>query len=255
MQGLQQMINLRGGVQTLSPLIQRIVTWSDFCHANVFCTQPLFPRLPLSIYSQHTFGTPNPNLLDPQQLFGIESPITPIISNLRALSSDLDPNNIKSVNRLSASNQIYHLEYSLLLLLNFPSNFHYPKSLTLATAAHLYLYLVIREISPTSELIYRLVRRLQEGLEPRAVDWWMQTEESKRWLLWIYFMGGIVTAGGERVEHFWFVKGVESTCRMMEIRDLGSLIGSLKKCVWQDGFCEQRCADLWKEVVLFEEGM
>jgi len=100
---------------------------SDFCFANVWNCQPRFPRLPLKA---DKVTETNPDLLRASLLFGSQSPIINIIHLLRKLSLDLDTDNISKVNILDASNDIYNLEYDLLLLNKVPAEDLEPSSCT-----------------------------------------------------------------------------------------------------------------------------
>jgi len=153
---------------------------------------------------------------------------------------------------------IYDLEYTLLSLNKENSDDLGPTSciysfeaVPLKTAAHLYLYLVIREIPPRSQLLYRLVERLQDALEIQLGGWWNSTPYRKTWLLWILFIGGAAAAG--RHERWWFVRELALVCHDLDIWSFGSIQDTLKKVLWQDAWCAVHCASLWEEMEILQE--
>jgi len=250
MQGLHKMVKLRGGIQTLSGVHQRIITWSDFCHANVWDQRPAFSRLCLSLPLQRVNTASLRKELDSSGIFDLGSSIVEIIQDLRILSKELDPEHIAYINRLSISNLIYNVEYELLLL-NEPrfSDFSiqsYSMLLPLKIALHLYLYLIIREIPNTAQLIGRLSQRLQDVLEPQIPGFWTFNLERKSWLLWILFVGSMAVTTPSEI--YWFTKGIQTICKMLGIDSQQSLLSCLKRCVWQENSCSNHCALVWEQV-------
>jgi hypothetical protein len=192
-------------------------------------------------------------LLRASHLFGSQSPIINIIQLLRKLSSDLDRHKLSVANRLNASNNIYNLEYELLLLNKSrpedpepSSSAFYFEAMPLQLAAHLFLWLAIREIPQTSELMYTLVQRLQRSLELKITVWWTSSLERLTWLLWILFMGGVASAG--RIERTWFVRQMKIVCFQLDIMTKDDMRAYLVKVLWQDAFCADRCVSLWKDL-------
>ncbi|KAH9214366.1 hypothetical protein DL95DRAFT_151275 [Leptodontidium sp. 2 PMI_412] len=253
-QGLEKMIRVRGGVQALRGVFRRVVTWSDFCYANVWSCQPSFPRL-LPRPSMYTCQEIDSTLLRPDHLFGNSSPVVTIFHALRNLSQSLSSPHIASLNRMEASNTIYNLEYDLLSLNKPPPTSPEPLTCTyfveevpLKIAAHIYLWLAIRELPPTSELVYRLVQRLHGSLIGMLPGWWTSSREKQVWLLWILFIGGIAAAG--RAERLWFVGEIVGICKTVGIWDKEALGGCLKDVLWQDAFCSEKLDLLWQEMVL-----
>jgi hypothetical protein len=182
----------------------------------------------------------------------------PIITSLRNLSYELAPERIAQTNRLAASNKIYNVEYDLLLLnelqnTNIDSNrciFAF-EAVPLKMAAHLYLWLAIRELPPTSELLYKILQRLHGSLKPVLPGWFNASEERMYWLLWILFVGGVAANG--RKERSWFVNELGHVCIDLKIWTLDGLKECLERVVWQDAWCAERCAALWDDLTFFEE--
>jgi hypothetical protein len=228
----------------------------------VWNSQPSFPRdtqISSALLSPLDFADQR-DLLSPGDLFGFESPIVPIFHQLRTLSHSLSPSQILTTNRLLASYQIYDVEFSLLSS-NQPdlktkyldSCLHLSGSLPLRTAIHVYLYLVIREISPGSELIVRLIDRLQGQIESHLEGWWAATSVRRTWLLWILFIGGAATKV-KMHQRRWFVKELGVVCRNECLFDVGGLREALKQVVWQDEWCEKHCLSLWDDIQAQEGG-
>jgi hypothetical protein len=253
------MVKKRGGIHKIRGVFSRIVTWSDFCYANVWNCQPRFLLLPSSWRPSSTDILDfNSSLLAPEDLFGPESPIISIFSLLRSLSSDLDPDRMVPPDRKAASTMIYNVEYELLHLNKEnaddlePNECLYSFEATpLRTAAHLYLYLVLREIPRTSQLLYRLVERLQDALEIQLGGWWDSTFERRTWLVWILFMGGAASAG--RFERWWFVKELGIVCKRLGIWNREGLEEMLRRVVWQDKWCGEHVRCLWNDIVMMED--
>ena len=153
---------------------------------------------------------------------------------------------------------IYNVEYELLHLNKEnaedlePNECLYSfEAIPLKTAAHLWLYLVLREVPRTSQLLYRLVERLQDALEIQLGGWWNSTYERRTWLLWMLFMGGATFAG--RFERWWFVKELGMVCRTLGIWNREGLEEALKRVLWQDAWCKDHVRSLWNDVVMMEE--
>jgi hypothetical protein len=288
MQGLKQMVQTRGGPQNLSGVFRRVVTWystvqfchassnthkirSDFCFSNVWNIQPSFPRLPST---PPTSPIPTPISLDTEadqlkssHLFGTSSPIIPIISNLRTLTHLLPPSQVASLStsaRMHASNLIYDTEYSLLSI-NPPSPSLPSLSVALSKCAYtfesvpirttllLYLYLSIRLVPSSSELVQAMVLRLRDSLEQIGImDWWESDEDRRVWLLWILWMGVVAVRGEERL---WFLSELGRLCAVMEVWDGETLRGSLKKVVWEEEWCGGRVDEIWDDIMSWRTNM
>ncbi|RFU27439.1 hypothetical protein B7463_g8899, partial [Scytalidium lignicola] len=113
--GLMRLVNIRGGINSLKGLIQRMVAWSDLCFATIWGIQPLLP-FATDLSDISTYVVKDSDLFDPQMLFGIVSSINDIIYCLRNLSATLEFSNLPRLDRIAVSNLIYTTEYRLLLL-------------------------------------------------------------------------------------------------------------------------------------------
>ena len=183
--------------------------------------------------------------------------MVPIITALRSLSSSLDPKNISTLNRLQASTQIYDLEYDILLLNSTNLN---QEAIPLKVAAQLYLWLVIREVPPSSPILSTLIFRLQGSLL-NSLSWWYAEpdfrSERKFWLLWILFVGAVASLG--RVERFWFIQELEKLCLELGVSRLEGNEGlrdRLASVVLQELFFEWHLVAVWEDITaLLDLGM
>jgi hypothetical protein len=153
---------------------------------------------------------------------------------------------------------IYSVEYELLHLNKENADDLEPneclysfEAIPMKTAAHLWLYLVIREIPRTSRLLHRLVKRLQDALEFQLGGWWNSMYGRQTWLLWMLYMDGVASAG--RYERWWFVKELGFVCRTLGIWNKEGLEEGLKIVIWQDTWCKDHVSCLWNDVVMMEE--
>ncbi|KAK0102277.1 hypothetical protein ONS95_005899 [Cadophora gregata] len=251
--GLEKMIHLRGGVYALQGVFRRIVAWSDLCNATVWACQPsssrLFPRS--RQYHHLTSADTKPALLNLRHLFCANSPLVPIFKTLRLLSRSLSSARIMNTDRIETSNAIYNLE---LLLSKPPSTSSGPsdsvltlEAVQLRTAAHLYLWLAIRELPPSSELVHIIAQRLLESIVTQLSTGWMKTKERMLWLLWILFVGGIAAMG--RLERLSFVREMVVVCTKLQVWDKDALRDSLRLVLWQEGFAKEKLELLWLDMV------
>jgi hypothetical protein len=182
----------------------------------------------------------------------------PILKSLRALSRITSFDHISTTNRLVVSSMIYDTNFSLVDLNN--TNVDDPENIICAfshedtplkMALHLFLYLVIREIPPYSQLYLHLVQRLCAAIELHGGGWWEATEERKIWLLWMLFMGGAAAAGEQ--ERWWFVIKMSILCRELAIWSQDDLKSTLKRVLWQDAWGDGHCASLWNDLGIVGE--
>lgn len=234
---------------------------SDFCYSNVWNTQPSFPRLlssppPTSIPASISPAL-QPDQLRASHLFGTSSPIIPITHNLQTLTYLLSPTNASShtkSSRMTASNLIYDTEYSLLALnppyadvnsLNLAlSNCAFTfESLPLIIALHLYLYLAIRLVPTTSQLVNTMALRLQVSLR-EVINLWDSDQEKSAWLLWMMWIGAIASRADQR---WWFVEEVRRLCSVMGIWDIEGLKENLRCVLWEEEWCGGKAEEVWEE--------
>ncbi|KAK5994942.1 hypothetical protein PT974_03331 [Cladobotryum mycophilum] len=259
MKGLEYMIKERGGLQNIKGIFQRIVTWSDLCYSNVWNCQPRLPRLPTTT-KQEKIRLPlndEVELLAPDDVFGADSPMVSVFQSLREASLALDSDYVSTVDRMTLSSQIYHLEYDILLLNKDDTKFLGPERrlspghLPLKIAAHTYLYLVMRELPSRSYIVSTLIARLQAALEIQNKEWWNSDTKRQKWLLWIQFIGyGAATGTAEK---WWFVEHIDLMCRMLGIVTRDEFQRCLRSILWQEMWCGNHCRDLWSDFLKQEQ--
>ncbi|KAF4628236.1 hypothetical protein G7Y89_g9915 [Cudoniella acicularis] len=253
-QALQHMVKTKGGISTVVGPFWKSITWSDFCFANTWNVQPSFLRQTFDLQLADKIRPPIvPTMLQPEEAFGLESPMVRIFHLIRILSFDLDPDHISKLDRVLASNMIYELEYDILSLNKDPVDelalvpSHSFEVIPLKTAVHLYLYLVIRAIPQMSKAIERLVLRLQDSLKLGLQQWWVSSSECETWLLWILFIGAVASRG--RYERRWFIQYLANIMSLLGIYSFEALQSHLEKVLWQEAFCANHCRSVWGDVV------
>lgn len=180
----------------------------------------------------------------------MKSSINNTIHFLQTLSTILEFQNLPRIDRIGVSNLIYFTEYNLLLkdeaVSGVISGF---EALALRTALHIYLYIVIREIPQSSTVVAHLSNRLIQALKSQSKDWWGESIERQRWLMWILFIG--VLSSSEPVDRWWLMEKLRLSCALLEINDSEWLKSNVRKLLWQERFGTQNCALLWEEVMAF----
>lgn len=194
-------------------------------------------------------------MLDAEAVFGTESPIVPVIHTLRRLSLSLEPDHSTDLDKAMASLSIYDIEYDLNQL-----NGEYPEAGdnmdgvsevgALKTAAHMYLYLVIRQIPSGSPAYNQLSRRLRADLEEDE-QWWGLNRDRQCWLLWILFIGYMATS--EVFGRRWFFMNALRVCKVLGVSTSDELLGVLMSVVWDRS--RGRAVDLfWREGLAISNG-
>lgn len=214
---------------------------ADFCFANIWESQPSFPRQNLEIDRSLADSGIVTGLLDPKDTFGLSSPILNVVTQIRYLTSRLDHKTKKLLDRMNLSNGIYHLEYDLLVLnqdetslsaLAYPLT---PFEFSLKTAIHIFLHLFIREIPSSSQAIGKMALRLRTSLESSLYDWWNADSEYQTWLLWILF-AGYLACEGILEQREWFLGNLGVTSDLLGICDGEGLRGRLEMVLWVEEF-------------------
>jgi hypothetical protein len=130
MNGLEQMVNMRGGVETLAnnEPVKRVVTWADLSNAAMHDTRPRFPLTvcPIGDDLAQRFIPPlpgpamcgSPRVFSEYQQLPVPDDMVEIFHDIRLLCIALENpgliNMQNSVNRRTHSNKLYHIEWCLL---------------------------------------------------------------------------------------------------------------------------------------------
>ncbi|MCJ1385104.1 hypothetical protein MMC17_008223 [Xylographa soralifera] len=255
MNGLRQMVALRGGLHTLgqSQVLQRVVIWADFLYSAATYTEPSFPLIIPSItsaeYPAASSDAMSPSLATLPGGSFLESECVDIIQDLRSLTVQAaNPQSMSMRDRKAFSSTIYLLEYQLLSHHGGPSSVQKysqtPASLRLA--AHLYLYLAVRELPSSAELHHRMATRLQiaaiAGVQA-GLDFPGYNHDL---FLWIIFIGGAALSG--QSDQHWFVSELRIICYTLQISSLDQFKERLTKILWHEKFFTRHAPVLWAEV-------
>ena len=124
------------------------------------------------------------------------------------------------------------------------------QSRALVSAAHILMYVVLRQVPPGCPLVRSMCRRLQNTIglaaSVRAALW----KEKKPALLWVAFVGMLATRKGVPacVEGQWFLNLFQSTIRddaqcfdPVTVDNLGRIMSGF---LWDKSYCEPLLADL-----------
>ncbi len=127
MNGLEQMVNMRGGVAALgnNEPVKRVVTWADLSNAAMHDTRPRFPLAfcPIGEDIAQRFVPPLPGPASPPlypdfQPAPVPDDMAEVFHDIRLLCIALEnPNLINMrniINRRTHSNKLYHIEWCLL---------------------------------------------------------------------------------------------------------------------------------------------
>ncbi|MCJ1399446.1 hypothetical protein MMC11_002648 [Xylographa trunciseda] len=255
MNGLRQMIALRGGLHTLgqSQVLQRVVIWADFLYSTATCSKPSFPLIPqpttLTKYSAASGGAMRAGSMILTGRTFLEPGCIDIIQDLRSLTVHAaNPQSMSMLDRRAFSSMIYLLEYHLLSQQGGSSSVQkYSQTpAPLRIAAHLYLYLAVRELPSTAEMHYAMARKLQNATKGDLQADLDCLDYNYDLFLWIFFIGGAALYG--QSERRWFVSELRIICLNMQISSLDHFTDRLAKILWHERFFTQHAATLWAEV-------
>ncbi|KAH6893540.1 hypothetical protein B0T10DRAFT_457640 [Thelonectria olida] len=122
------------------------------------------------------------------------------------------------------------------------------RSRTLVLAAHVFMYVTLRQVPPKSPLVRRMCTRLQNtvGSSPTAREIWTDNGTA---LLWIAFVGLLGTGEGAEtcLEGQWFLKLFQSTVQGYPqdfARGNGGVRGILSTFLWDELYCAPLLAGL-----------
>ena len=119
-----------------------------------------------------------------------------------------------------------------------------PASLRLA--AHLYLYLAIRELPSTAEMHHRMARRLQDAVTEGIQASFDLLDLDQDLLLWIVFVGAAAFSGHS--DQYWLVSELRIVCSSLQISSLDHFKERLTKILWHEKFFSQHASVLWAEL-------
>ncbi|KAL7917077.1 hypothetical protein ACQKWADRAFT_307679 [Trichoderma austrokoningii] len=238
MQGLKDMIQKRGGIDSIKGIHRGVVHWADFCNSTVFNCAPQFSTSVSPATEQVPF-TPDPDPANSplETILNDELPVLLVIQSLRDVSEE--KGNYRSVtqNNKEINNRIYDIEYKLhcLQTSNRQRGSSCAKMIPFCVALNIYLYLAIRELPVRAKLMMMLIDRLQETFNTEPLEWWVSNQQQKNRVLWMLFIG--YAAGSENYKDAWFFETIKAMCKQYEIHDVDQLEQTLKDVLWLDSWC------------------
>jgi Fungal specific transcription factor domain len=236
---------------------------SDLSYSTTWDLSPSLPLLTTGIcrasiseyvlyFSQ--YFSPETEIYSPHDLVG---EISDIFQAMRLLSLCVRSPPSDWWRRKVFDRGLYISEYKLLVVLDdqddmgdevvVPNrNSHIYGSCRLA--AYLYLYIALREIPPSAATNQAIVKRLKGILESISVCLLTVWMEDRELFLWILYMGAVSAL--ETAERAFFVKVLRKLIVPMGLDTMEAFTGTLKKVLWEPGFCEQDSTtrDLWEEI-------
>lgn len=193
--------------------------------------------MPLNNASINLMGT----MLNPEDILGAASPIVPAIQTLRHISLSMDSSHSGILDRSLISLSIYEAEYSLNLL-NGPmggvgeyGNGQPSEVVPLKIAAHIYLYLMIRELPGGSPVFRELTRRFRASLEAQTEQWWIASRDRQCWVLWMLYIA--FAAAPEEPNKQWFLTKGLLLCEMLNLMARDELERILRGVLWNGSRC------------------
>lgn len=261
MNGLERMTVLRGGLQGLGKnrVLQRVLTWADFCYSTTWDCGPRFPVLSQSTASLgmsiHFVATSANEPMQPRfsDLSEVAWDMVEILETLHLISTAICSSQITNIDRKFISNSIYLVEHQLISLRQDSVvsrsiiDLDIDLSGSLQYASHLYLHLAIRELPGSAKMHTRLLNQLKNTL-PTNLDYLIAVapNSSLRLLLWILFIGAAASRG--KGEQTCFVTNLRQVSLALQIYGHKDFEWSLKGVLWLDGFCNSHCTTLSPEI-------
>lgn len=285
MNGLKQMVRMRGGLQEggFSAHLRRLIAWADLNAANALSTAPCFPPLsdrhhlqidqfaidPIAfqLYTTPAFTslttiatttttkpspcTPVPGLKDVQVL---APKLAYCFVTLRQVSRLLNISGPRAVIRMDHtwySDMAYTLQRRLMQL----ADSFLPRRLSrierpCCIAALIYLECCIREIHPRSRIVETLVKNLKASLLQLKG---LASTSMSNLVFWALAVG--VAASGEQAEHAWFVAQLGALCGFLEVRGWDGAKGILQGILWPERESELTRALVWAEVEMADSSL
>jgi len=123
----------------------------------------------------------------------------------------------------------------------------------LLLAAHLFLYVAMRQVPKRGPVVLAMVDRLEDALRPGHMDSAIWGDHLPM-LLWAVFVGALATttSPGVRMEggEHWLRAQFGILCRVLQPLDKNGVEEMLKAFVWRDKLCGAMLDDVWAGQVL-----
>ncbi|KAM0452511.1 hypothetical protein ACHAPV_009546 [Trichoderma viride] len=240
MQGLKDMVQKRGGIDSIKGIHQGVVLWADFCNSTVFNCTPQFSRNSSPKAEEIPFTPDSDPASSPlETILNDELPVLLVVQSLRDVSAEKDNYQSITQNNKEINNRIYDIEYKLhsLQTNNHERGTSCGKMIPFCVALNIYLYLAIRELPVRSKMMMMLIDRLQETFNTEPLEWWVSNQEQKKRVMWMLFIG--YAAGSDTHKDAWFLDTIKNMCEKYEIRDVDQLKQNVKDVLWLESWCGQ----------------
>ncbi|KAH7323651.1 hypothetical protein BKA65DRAFT_567473 [Rhexocercosporidium sp. MPI-PUGE-AT-0058] len=260
--GLQRMVNLRGGYQSFkhSPLMLRLLAWTDIAYSIRFATSPAFPCLfTSSIMADNPLpkNTSNPSLTMVPSLQS-DSETALIVSTLRKISLTIDLPNLTLDDKKIVVSDLYNIQYRLLSSLNSPSTSGAcDLDYAFRIASLVYLNHFIREQSNRARLHDNLLSRLAAILKSMRWDvefsGWASDSDSKdvQWkkdlLMWIVFVA--LAASRDDVMRIGFIAALRTAGPEFLRLGLDEVKARHRRVAWSESKCSEALDEIWNAII------
>ncbi|KAG4441691.1 hypothetical protein IFR05_002825 [Cadophora sp. M221] len=263
--GLLRMVDMRGGYQNFeySPLMLRLLAWTDIAYSIRFATSPIFPCVfPSNIIPDDSFSsTTNKSLTIPPFLQPHRGNAL-ILSTLRRISLAIDLPNLTLDDKRIVVSDLYNIQHRLVSSLNSPSPMRISDlDHAFRIASLIYLNHFIREQSNRARLHDSLLSRLADILSSTRWDIEFSTIEDEfevrdmQWmkdlLMWIVFVA--LAASRDDTMRVRFVVALRrAEPRILRLR-FDEAKARHKRVIWRESKCSEALNEIWNEIT--QEGL
>ncbi|KAL5315483.1 hypothetical protein ACEPPN_016351 [Leptodophora sp. 'Broadleaf-Isolate-01'] len=265
--GLLRMVDMRGGYQSFeySPLMLRLLAWTDIAYSIRFATLPVFPCLfPNSITAEDPLASNAKSSLVTIPFLQPHRETALILSTLRKISLAIDLPNLTLDDKRIIVSDLYNIQHRLISSLNSPSRMEISDlDHAFRIASLVYLNHFIREQSNRARLHDNLLSRLAGILTSTRLDLEFSTADSEfevrdvQWmkdlLMWIVFVA--LAASREDAMRVGFVVALRRAEPGILRLGLDELKARHKRVIWRDTKCSNALDEIWNEITQGGLGM
>ncbi|KAL7892237.1 hypothetical protein HDV63DRAFT_398658 [Trichoderma sp. SZMC 28014] len=238
MQGLKDMIQKRGGLDSIKAIHHGVILWADLCNSTAFSCPPEFSKDSSPKADEIKF-TPDPDPASSplQAILNDELPVLLLVQSLRDVSREKENCRSSTQKNKEINNRINEIEFELhrLQTINQGHGTSCGKMIPFCVALNIYLYLAIRKLPVRSKMMMMLIDRLQETFNTEPLEWWVSNQEQKKRVMWMLFIG--YAAGSETYKDAWFLDTIRNMCKKYGIHGTDQLEQNVKEVLWLDSWC------------------